>query len=341
VLAHRDQLVVEVPPLAHGQAPLETVVIPADTTPPPARDGRRLDHAVRGLMAPFADPPDWYVRSLFPQVDALVAFGVEPRFESAGAYGPNGERVRAHLERAKGLPPPELERVGSAWGRGNRDREAFRCDERAVRSGIATAARRTGRDAAVRQAYLDGQAAILWAWNPALPVLEHWETTYPEVPAMESAGYAAAALAVGDALHGDVTDLALRPWRAHREEHQPGGGGPASNASGGGRPWWVVVSSGEPSHPFDGHAPLAPGTVVEEVRRFERWDHQGCVESSFFVVAEMRVVGGPRAGEVVEVFLGAGWEHEFDASAAAPEWLSAPSRESGSMTQIDTPGDAR
>jgi hypothetical protein len=101
-----------------------------------------------------------------------------------------------------------------------------------------------------------------------------------------------------------------------------GRGGSASLVSGDKRPLWSVVSSGEPGHPFDDHAPLAPGTVVEEIRRLERWDHQGCIESVFFSVAEMRVVGGSRAGEIVEVILGAGWEHEYDPRGTTPAWLA-------------------
>jgi hypothetical protein len=88
----------------------------------------------------------------------------------------------------------------------------MRRDEQAVRSAIAAATRRTGREDMVRRAFLDGQAAIFRAWDPVLPVLEHWETTYPEVPAMESAGYAAAALVVADSLSEGAMALALRPW---------------------------------------------------------------------------------------------------------------------------------
>jgi hypothetical protein len=35
--------------------------------------------------------------------------------------------------------------------------------------------------------------------------------------------------------------------------------------SGGRQLWSVVSKDGEPGNPFDDHAPLAPGTVVEEV----------------------------------------------------------------------------
>jgi len=91
--------------------------------------------------------------------------------------------------------------------------------------------------------------------------------------------------------------------------------------SGGRQLWSVVSKDGEPGNPFDDHAPLAPGTVVEEVRRFERWNHPGCIESSFFITAEMRVAGGSREGETVEVILGGGWEHEYNGRATSPTWL--------------------
>ena len=97
-------------------------------------------------------------------------------------------------------------------------------------------------------------------------------------------------------------------------EPAPVSGGPRQLCS-------VVSKDGEPGHPFDDHVPLAPGTVVDEVRRFARWDHPVCTESSFFIVADMRVVGGSREGEIVEVVLGAGWEHEYDPRATSPTWL--------------------
>jgi hypothetical protein len=92
--------------------------------------------------------------------------------------------------------------------------------------------------------------------------------------------------------------------------------------SGSPRQFWSVVSrDGEPGHPFDDHVPLAPGTVVQELHRFARWDHPACIESSYFIVADMRVVGGSREGEIVEVVLGGGWDHEYDPRAKSPTWL--------------------
>ena len=35
----------------------------------------------------------------------------------------------------------------------------------------------------------------------------------------------------------------------------------------------------------------------------------------------MRVVGGSREGEIVEVVLSNGWEHEYDPHDADPTWL--------------------
>jgi hypothetical protein len=62
---------------------------------------------------------------------------------------------------------------------------------------------------------------------------------------------------------------------------------------------------GEPNPPG-----LAIGTLLEERRRFEGWDHQGCIDSVRSVVGEMNIVDGPRAGEVVEVALESSYEYD-------------------------------
>ena len=51
---------------------------------------------------------------------------------------------------------------------------------------------------------------------------------------------------------------------------------------------------------------LPPGTRLREERTFEAWDHQGSIESIRTVVADMRVLDGERAGEVVQVALESG-----------------------------------
>jgi hypothetical protein len=65
----------------------------------------------------------------------------------------------------------------------------------------------------------------------------------------------------------------------------------------------VVV--GEPNPPG-----LATGTLLEERRRFEDWNHHGCIDSVRSVVGEMNIVNGPRAGEVVEVTLESSYEYD-------------------------------
>jgi hypothetical protein len=52
-----------------------------------------------------------------------------------------------------------------------------------------------------------------------------------------------------------------------------------------------------------GRRHLAVGTILEEVRRFDGWDHQGCIPSIRSTVAVLKVLTGPRAGETVEFVL--------------------------------------
>ena len=66
---------------------------------------------------------------------------------------------------------------------------------------------------------------------------------------------------------------------------------------------------------------LHVGTLLEERRRFEGWDYQGCIDPVCSIVAVMSVVSGPRAGEMVEITLESGYEHEPPFSKAA--WLVA------------------
>ena len=156
---------------------------------------------------------------LFPQLD-IRGVGAAPPTGRA-PMGRTGAPWNTHLEQALALDWPGIERVGSVWAHGN-DSRLTAPDERRVRTAIAEAAAETGREGAVREAFLGGQAAIFRACKPVVGALEHWWNSYPEVPAMESAGYAAAALVVADRLEGEALDLALRPWRVLADGHPAG-----------------------------------------------------------------------------------------------------------------------
>lgn len=66
---------------------------------------------------------------------------------------------------------------------------------------------------------------------------------------------------------------------------------------------------------------LPMGTLLEELRRFEGWDHHGCIDPIRSVVAEMLVLDGPRAGETVEVVLQSGYEYDPPFPFSGPDWL--------------------
>ena len=70
-----------------------------------------------------------------------------------------------------------------------------------------------------------------------------------------------------------------------------------------------------------GDQSLPVGTQLLEVRRFEGWDHHGCIPSIRSVVAEMLVVDGPRAGDTVEVVLQSGYEYDPPFPFSGPAWL--------------------
>jgi hypothetical protein len=55
---------------------------------------------------------------------------------------------------------------------------------------------------------------------------------------------------------------------------------------------------------------LPMGTLLEEARRFEAWDNHGCIDPIRSIVAEMRVMDGPRVGEVVQITLESGYEYD-------------------------------
>ena len=60
----------------------------------------------------------------------------------------------------------------------------------------------------------------------------------------------------------------------------------------------------------DNHAGLAVGTPLVEVRRYEGWDHHGCIPSIRTLIAELEVADGPRLGERTEVMLEQGYEYD-------------------------------
>ena len=161
---------------------------------------------------PAPSPAQAMQELLFPPLNIWT---MEPETVAEGSvYGSLGETVLTYLERARQLKWPEIERVGSVWSHGGAQYGVARIrDERRVRSGIAGEAEPTGREVSVRHAYLDGQAAVFRASGLTEASLACWWISSPLESAMASAGYAAAALAVGDALAEDITELAVRPWQ--------------------------------------------------------------------------------------------------------------------------------
>ena len=160
---------------------------------------------------PASSAAEAKIAFLFPP---LNRWAIErERALTARAYGPRSEAVLAHLGRARSLDWPEIERVGNTWDHGNRDCGLVRLhDERRVKLGIFAAVEKTGLDAAVRQAYLDGQAAVFLAYDPGALELENWRIWHLRERAMESAGYVAAVLALGEGLPDAIIELAMRPW---------------------------------------------------------------------------------------------------------------------------------
>jgi hypothetical protein len=66
---------------------------------------------------------------------------------------------------------------------------------------------------------------------------------------------------------------------------------------------------------------LSVGDMLVEIRRFEGWDHQGCIDSVRSIMAEMRILIGPRAGESVEITLESGYEYDPPFPSSRPTWL--------------------
>jgi hypothetical protein len=60
----------------------------------------------------------------------------------------------------------------------------------------------------------------------------------------------------------------------------------------------------------DNPARLPVGTVLVEIRRYEGWDHHGCIPSIRTLVAELEVADGPQRGERTEVVLEQGYEYD-------------------------------
>ena len=77
---------------------------------------------------------------------------------------------------------------------------------------------------------------------------------------------------------------------------------------------------------------LQAGTVLEEVRRFEEWQHPACIDSPLrTLVAEMRVIDGPLVGpvgvgSVVRIELETGWEEQEPFPGSRPTWLQSIER---------------
>lgn len=145
-------------------------------------------------------------------------------------YGRLGAEVAALIAQARGLNWAAIDYVASISGYANQDSEAREADEQDLRRATSDAVTRTGRIVEARRAFLDGQAAIFWACNPVMGALEHWWNSFPEVVAMESAGYAAAALTVADVIDASALHIALWPWRSLRSgQPRADAFGPASH----------------------------------------------------------------------------------------------------------------
>ncbi len=168
--------------------------------------------------------------SLFPQLDIWSHAGPLPH--PAEAYGPNGDAVVRLILQAMRLDHPAIERVGSLWSDGNGGElsRAATAREAHLHDVVDAAARRCGREAAVRTAFLDGQAAVLVACHPAVGALEFWWNNYPEVPTMYAAGAVAATEVVAHLLADDDLAVARSPWNALRDGLPPGHFGPNSGA---------------------------------------------------------------------------------------------------------------
>ena len=73
----------------------------------------------------------------------------------------------------------------------------------------------------------------------------------------------------------------------------------------------------------DNQPNLPVGTILEEERRFEGWDHHGCIDSMRSVVAVMRILSGPRTDEALEVVLQTGYEYDPPFEFTVARWLNA------------------
>lgn len=131
-------------------------------------------------------------------------------------YGRLEAKVAMLIAQARGLNGAAIDYIASISGYANQDSEAREGDEQALRRAISDAAPRRRRTAEAHRAFLDGQAAIFWACKPVVGALEHCWSSFAEVTAMESAGYAAAALTVADVIDPSAFHIALWPWRSLR-----------------------------------------------------------------------------------------------------------------------------
>jgi hypothetical protein len=60
----------------------------------------------------------------------------------------------------------------------------------------------------------------------------------------------------------------------------------------------------------DNHVGLPVGTLLVEVRRYEGWDHHGCIPSIRTLIAELEVADGLRRGEHIEAVVEQGYEYD-------------------------------
>ena len=84
--------------------------------------------------------------------------------------------------------------------------------------------------------------------------------------------------------------------------------------------FYLVTRGDNPLH-------LPVQTRLRVVRRYEKWDHHGCIPSIKDVILEARVLDGPRTGEAVDVLME--WGYEDDPPSSTATWLVEASPGSG------------
>jgi hypothetical protein len=187
------------------QPPRPGVLLPLRDCGAAWRRGSRPTVRCNGLMtarpALSAETP-----LLFPAIDRWT----EPRaIKAAEEYGPRGEQVVSYLEMLAGLPGPMHTEVKQAlW-----DDQTY--GARRIEAAVSRAAVESGRSAAVRLAYLDGQEAVFRTHDAVgLELMDWYQVGNERRWIMEFDGLLAAALVVFDLLQDDDIAPLTRIWDA-------------------------------------------------------------------------------------------------------------------------------